>query len=117
MGGYRVDMPELGRFITDLSTAAEKISEANKRLREAELSARGNADIEKAGKDFQESWEYGTGKLAETTDKVTGLLRAAKEHYAQLEEEVSELFQAHTQALSDSTAPDSKIMSALEGTE
>ncbi len=68
MNGYLLQIEELGGLIDTLSYGAQRITEANRALRDAEPTDLGSTSIDGAGRGFQDRWEYGTGKIAEASE-------------------------------------------------
>jgi hypothetical protein len=90
--GYQVDIDGLGRLIHNLETAAERITDANTMLKDASPADLGSAELDRAGADFQDRWEHGTGKLAEAAGLVIEGMRATKQAYAEIEEALTSMF-------------------------
>jgi uncharacterized protein YukE len=91
-GGFLVDVPALEQLITTLSEAAERMHVANDRLRAASAADLGSSDLDHAAGDFQERWEYGIGKISESSEKMANSLREAKEHYERTDQAIGGLF-------------------------
>jgi len=92
VSGYLVQVEELGKMIDDLTHAAERIAEANKRLRDATAEALGHESIDSAGKSFQERWEHGTKKIAEAAEKMVEGLEQTRNDYLAVEAAVAQMF-------------------------
>lgn len=86
MDGYAVKVDELGKLIGDLGTAAGKMTDANKKLGGGgAFGALGNADLGKAGVEFEDAWGYGIGRLGKAASDITERLKQAKQKYEQIE--------------------------------
>jgi hypothetical protein len=84
--GYAVKVDELGKLITDLDTAAGKMTDANKKLGGGgAFGSLGTAELGQAGVEFEEAWGYGIGRLGDSAAEVTERLKAAKQKYEQIE--------------------------------
>lgn len=88
MDGYAVRVEELGRLIDDLGTAADRMADANKKLGGGgAFGSLGNADLGKAGVEFEEAWGYGIGRLGDAAAGITERLKQAKQKYERIEAE------------------------------
>lgn len=114
-GGYGVDVEGLGSLIDDLATAAQRITDANSALRDASPSDLGHAELDGAGRDFQDRWEHGTGKIAEGSETMVEALQQTQRHYAAVEGEISRLFAMGSGAVTPPADPSSGISAALGG--
>jgi hypothetical protein len=86
--GYAVKVEELGKLIGDLDTAADRMADANKKLGGGgAFGSLGNAELGKAGVEFEEAWGYGIGRLGEAAEGITERLKQAKQKYARIEAE------------------------------
>lgn len=86
MDGYAVKVDELAKLIGDLDTAAGKMTDANKKLGGGgAFGSLGNADLGKAGVEFEEAWGYGIGRLGEAASDITERLKQAKQKYERIE--------------------------------
>jgi hypothetical protein len=84
--GYAVKVDELGKLINDLDTAAGRMADANKKLGGGgAFGSLGNADLGKAGVEFEEAWGYGIGRLGDAASEITERLKQAKQKYEQIE--------------------------------
>jgi hypothetical protein len=84
--GYAVKVDELGKLINDLGTAADRMTEANKKLAGGgAFGSLGTAELGQAGIEFEEAWGFGIGRLGEAASGVTERLKAAKQKYEQIE--------------------------------
>lgn len=93
MGGYEVNIAELGKLIQTLEDGAEQVRDANKTLAAVgQLDMLGNETLKVEAHRFEEKWDYGLGKLDEAAEGVIDRLESAKKNYAALEEEYDELF-------------------------
>lgn len=90
--GYQINIEELGGLINSLDLAAQNMTNATTALRNASAEGLGNRAIDGAGKDFQERWGYGIGKIADAAGKMTESLHAARKDYQQTEDAVAQLF-------------------------
>ncbi|GAA4546326.1 hypothetical protein [Amycolatopsis samaneae] len=89
-GGYRVDLDRMGSLITTLEQAKERMTNANNKLKNTSPRDMGSRDIDSAGGDFQDRWEYGIGKIAEFSGTVADGLTKARKFYAEMEQKVTE---------------------------
>ncbi|MEC3978189.1 hypothetical protein [Amycolatopsis sp. H20-H5] len=87
-GGYRVDLGRMGSLITTLEQAKERMTNANNALKNSSPSDMGSRDIDSAGGEFQDRWEFGIGKIAEFSGTVAEGLSKAKQVYAEMEQSV-----------------------------
>ncbi|MDQ7806669.1 hypothetical protein Q5425_23260 [Amycolatopsis sp. A133] len=86
MDGYAVKVDELGKLIDDLGTAADRMTEANKKLAGGgAFGSLGTAELGQAGIEFEEAWGFGIGRLGEAASGVTERLKVAKRKYEQIE--------------------------------
>ncbi|WP_410666742.1 hypothetical protein [Amycolatopsis sp. cmx-4-68] len=86
MDGYAVKVDELGKLIDDLGTAADRMADANKKLGGGgAFGSLGQADLGKAGEEFEEAWGYGIGRLGDAASEITERLKQAKQKYEQIE--------------------------------
>lgn len=88
-GGYRVGLDEMGSLITTLGQAKERMTSANKALGDSSPCDMGSREIDAAGKDFQDRWEYGIGKIAEFSGSMVEALNAAKKLYQEMDDKVA----------------------------
>lgn len=120
MDGYRLDIGQMGVLIDNLTQAAENISGANDTLKNATPQQLGSHEIDQAGRAFQDRWEYGTGKIAESAENMVGALQQTQREYQRVEEEVSRIFSAGGIQAGDTSPaadPASAISAALDGGE
>ena len=90
MDGYAVKADELGKLIGDLDTAAGRMADANRRLGGGgAFGSLGNADLGKAGVEFEEAWRFGIGRLGDAASEITERLKQAKQKYEQIEAQFS----------------------------
>ena len=88
MDGYAVKVDELGKLIDDLGTAADRMADANKKLGGGgAFGSLGNADLGKAGVEFEEAWGYGISRLGDAASDITERLKQAKQKYERIEAE------------------------------
>lgn len=78
-GGYRVNLDQMISLITTLQQAKERLSNANNALKNSSATHMGSRDIDSAGGEFQDRWEYGIGKIAEFSGTVADGLSKAKQ--------------------------------------
>jgi len=90
-GGYQVDLGEMNKLVTTLGQAKDRMTAATRSLAESAAKDLGSADIDKAGSDFQDRWEYGIGKVADFTGSVVEALTKTKNIYAEMEDKVTEM--------------------------
>ncbi|MBV8539760.1 MAG: hypothetical protein JO364_15770 [Pseudonocardiales bacterium] len=90
--GFLVDVPGLGQLIASLSEVADRMHAADGRLRAASAAELGSDDLDRAGGDFQERWEYGIGKISDAAEKMADSLRQAQQLYEQTDQAVARLF-------------------------
>ncbi|MBE1500120.1 hypothetical protein H4696_007220 [Amycolatopsis lexingtonensis] len=103
MDGYAVKVDELGKLIDDLGTAAGRMADANKKLGGGgAFGSLGNADLGKAGVEFEEAWGYGIGRLGDAATEITERLKQAKQKYERIEAQFGgELSKLGTAVLGD----------------
>lgn len=89
-GGYRVNLEQMDTLVTTLQQAKERMTNANNALKNSSASDMGSRDIDSAGGEFQERWEYGIGKVAEFSGTVAEGLAKARQVYADMEQKVTE---------------------------
>ncbi|MQA08283.1 MAG: hypothetical protein GEU98_06965 [Pseudonocardiaceae bacterium] len=93
VAGYEVNIAALGKLISNLESATEQITNANKTLAaQSTLGMLGNPTLSKSGQDFEDTWEYGIEKLGDAAEGVTERLAEAKKNYQELEEANAEIF-------------------------
>jgi hypothetical protein len=136
MDGFQLDLGQMDVLIANLTQAAENISRANDKLRNATPQLLGSHELDRAGQAFQARWEYGTEKIAESVENMVGALQATRREYQRIDEETSRLFPSGDSGTSgsagtgpaanpgstgsdstdsDSTDSDSAISAALNG--
>jgi hypothetical protein len=103
-GGYRVDLGRMGSLITTLEQAKERMTNANNALKNSSPSDMGSRDIDSAGGEFQDRWEYGIGKIAEFSGTVAEGLSKAKQVYGEMEQKVVDAL-GHGQGQGGQPAP------------
>jgi uncharacterized protein YukE len=120
--GFLVDVPGLGQLIASLSEAADRMRTANGRLRAASAADLGSGALDCAARDFQDRWEYGIGKISDTSEKMTDSLREITQLYEQIDQTIAKLFPdpGATVAAADGSDPtgpgeSSPISRALDG--
>ncbi|MFE3175089.1 hypothetical protein ACFXPA_06845 [Amycolatopsis sp. NPDC059090] len=80
----------MSTLITTLQQAKERMTNANNALKNSSPADMGSRDIDSAGGEFQDRWEYGIGKIAEFSGVVAEGLSKAKQVYADMEHKVTE---------------------------
>ncbi len=86
MDGYAVKVDELGKLIADLDTAADRMADANRKLGGGgAFGSLGNAELGRAGAEFEEAWGYGIERLGDAAAGITERLKQAKGKYEQIE--------------------------------
>jgi hypothetical protein len=97
-GYYKVELAALTQLTKELSSCADDMRAAMKLLKDIGPKGSGYDELEEACNDFQESWSYGIGKIADATSGVTEGLSQTCKVYAAMEDEVSASFQAQGKA-------------------
>lgn len=88
MDGYAVEIGELGKLIGELDTAADRMADANRGLAGGGApGSLGNADLGKAGAEFEEAWGFGIARLGDAAADVAERLKVVKEKYQRIERE------------------------------
>lgn len=82
MNGFTVELAQLSELVAMVGSAADQIESATGRLREAGESQLGHEDLDSAGQEFQERWEYTVSQLREATRELGPALDAARQLYA-----------------------------------
>ncbi|MGH3621901.1 MAG: hypothetical protein ACRDQ5_08935 [Sciscionella sp.] len=95
----------MGSLTSTLDHAKERMTNANRSLKDSAPHDLGSADIDSAGAAFQDRWEYGIGKVAEFTGVMVESLTAVKKTYAEMEHKAAELF---GQGSGDQRVPESQ---------
>ncbi len=89
MDGYAVKIDALGKLIEDLDTAADRMADANRRLAGgAAFGSLGDAELGKAGAEFEQAWAFGISRLGEAAKDITERLKTAKQRYQRIEQDV-----------------------------
>jgi hypothetical protein len=109
--GYRLELGGMGRLIDQLAKAEDRMTKANNNLRNSTAGDMGSRNVDKAGNDFQDRWEYGIGKLAESAGKMVEGLDATRKQYQQADQATAEYFPAAAAA----PAGDSQISRRMGG--
>lgn len=91
-GYYKVELDSLARLTTQLGECADEMRSAMRALKDIGPKGAGLAELEKACDDFQESWGYGIGLIADATGGVTDGLGETKKIYETIEEKIAEGF-------------------------
>jgi hypothetical protein len=81
-------------LVDQLDHAEDRMKSANGALRDTGARDLGSKDIDHAGAEFQDRWEYGIGKLAEAAGKMLEGLKATKKQYSDAESAISQYFPA-----------------------
>lgn len=126
--GYQIDLGSMNQLVSTLKSAAQSITDANTALQNASTDQLGNADLNSAGSDFKDRWDYGTGKISDLTGKMTDALGATVKAYGDAENQIAQSFtappssaanptqgQAPPGGQSTSSAAGSRISTALTG--
>ncbi|MFF3343247.1 hypothetical protein [Streptomyces flavidovirens] len=92
-GYFRVELDALSHLATQLGECADEMRSAMKLLRDIGPKGSGSAELEEACDDFQDSWGYGIGLIADATGGVTEGLAQTHKLYVALEQKVAEGFQ------------------------
>jgi hypothetical protein len=93
-GYYKVELDALTELTKSLSSCADDMRSAMKVLKDICPEGSGYTELEAACADFQASWSYGIGKIADAAGGITdGLSRTCKAYQA-LEDQVSASFKA-----------------------
>ncbi|WP_116041769.1 hypothetical protein [Amycolatopsis palatopharyngis] len=101
MGGYKVNIAELGRLIQTLEDGAEQVRDANKTLAAVgQLEMLGNETLKGEAHRFEEKWESGPSMVAQRA----GEHRISPEAAGQLQEVVIPEFKAEFQILAPDAA-------------
>ncbi|MEV6739863.1 hypothetical protein AB0N14_24155 [Streptomyces sp. NPDC051104] len=91
-GYYKVELDSLAGLITQLGECVDEMRSAMRALKDIGLKGTGLAELEKACDDFQESWGYGIGLIADAADGVTKGLAETKNAYEAIEKKIAEEF-------------------------
>ncbi|MGW7532607.1 hypothetical protein [Amycolatopsis sp. NPDC054798] len=86
------------------------MTSANAKLKWSSPGELGSREIDSAGGEFQDRWEYGIGKIAEFSGTVAEGLSTAKQVYADMEKKVADQFGKGAAA-----EPPSAISARLDG--
>ncbi len=113
--GYQIDLASMTQLVNTLKTAAQSITDANTALRNASADQLGNDDLNSAGSDFKDRWDYGTGKISDLTGKMTDALGKTVQAYQDVENQVAQSFAAPPSPAPNSPAAGSRISTALTG--
>jgi hypothetical protein len=92
--GYQVDLGAMAGLVNTLKDAAQSITNANTALKNASTEQLGNDDLNSAGSDFKDRWDYGTGKISDLTGKMTDGLNGTVQAYQALETQLAQSFQS-----------------------
>ena len=121
--GYQIDLGAMTQLVNTLKTAAQSITDANTALQNASADQLGNDDLNSAGSDFKDRWDYGTGKISDLTGKMTDALGKTVQAYQDVENQVAQSFAAPPSSTpsptpsheSSSSNAGSRISTALTG--
>jgi hypothetical protein len=128
--GYQIDLGSMNELVNTLKTAAQSITDANTALKNSSADQLGNDDLNSAGSDFKNRWDYGTGKISDLTGKMTDALGKTVQAYQDVENQVAQSFAAPPASTPSSApsqgpspsaaaqkpaAPGSRISTALTG--
>ena len=121
--GYQIDLGAMTQLVNTLKTAAQSITDANTALQNASADQLGNDDLNSAGSDFKDRWDYGTGKISDLTGKMTDALGKTVQAYQDVENQVAQSFAAPPSSApsptpshgSSSSNAGSRISTALTG--
>ncbi|WP_329121641.1 hypothetical protein [Streptomyces sp. NBC_01465] len=91
-GFYKVELEALSRLTRELSECADDMRSAMKLLKDFGPKGSGFGELDKACDDFQDSWGYGIGKIADATGGITDGLAETHKIYSALEEQVAANF-------------------------
>jgi hypothetical protein len=95
MGGYyKVQLEAMDRLTRDLSDCADDMRAAMRLLKDIGPKGSGHEGLENACDDFQDSWSYGIGQIADATSGITEGLTATRKVYQGLEEHIAGDFTA-----------------------
>lgn len=110
MGGYSVQLAELGELIDKVAQAAERIADASAALRGAAPSDLGSAGIDRAGSAFHDRWEHGTRRIGQFSGQIVEALGQTRRDYQAVEDAI-----ARALGGADAAPPESRIGRALGG--
>jgi hypothetical protein len=91
--GYQLDLAKMNTLVSTLKDASQSITNANTALKNSSADQLGDDNLNSAGKDFKDRWDYGTGKIADLTGKMTDALSATVQAYQNVEDQLSQSFQ------------------------
>lgn len=91
-GYYKVELDSLVSLTKQLGECADEMRSAMRELKDIGPKGAGFAELEKACDDFQESWGYGIGLIADAAGGVTKGLAETKNIYEAIEEKIAEGF-------------------------
>ncbi|WP_329311760.1 hypothetical protein [Streptomyces sp. NBC_01262] len=93
-GYYKVELEALAQLTTKLGECADEMRSAMALLKDIGPKGSGFADLEKACDDFQDSWGYGIGLIADATGGITEGLSATHTLYETMEQNIAQSFQS-----------------------
>ncbi|MGH3517469.1 MAG: hypothetical protein ACRDQ7_08665 [Haloechinothrix sp.] len=91
-GGFTIDVEGVGSLINTLDHAEERMNRANDALKNLTPYGMGSRDIDAAGADFQDRWEYGIGKIADFTGSMVESLKQVKRVYMEIDDQAASTF-------------------------
>lgn len=103
--GYQINLSAMTQLVSTLKTAADSITNANTALKNASADQLGNDDLNSAGSDFKDRWDYGTGKISDLTGKMTDALGTTVQAYQDVETQVAQSFAALPASSAPSPSP------------
>jgi cell division septation protein DedD len=103
--GYQINLSAMTQLVSTLKTAADSITSVNTALKNASADQLGNDDLNSAGGDFKDRWDYGTGKISDLTGKMTDALGKTVQAYQDVETQVAQSFATPPASSAPSPAP------------
>lgn len=115
--GYQIDLAAMTTLVGTLKDAATSITNANTALKNASVQQLGHDELDSAGSDFKDRWDYGTGKIADLTGTMTDALHATVQAYQDTETQIAQSFQppAGTASVPPNSGGSSRVQNALAG--
>jgi hypothetical protein len=113
--GYRLSLSGMGKLIDQLAQAEDRMTKANNGLRSSTAQDLGSLVVDQAGGAFQDRWEYGIGKLAESARKMVDGLAATRKHYQDAEQAIAQFFPNSGAAALTAAQANSPITRRLDG--
>ncbi|GAB7032492.1 hypothetical protein JCM4914_39530 [Streptomyces platensis subsp. malvinus] len=102
VGGFKVDVGELGLLVQKLALCSESMLRASDNLRSASTGDLGNVEIDESASDFKDSWGYGVSQIAKMTTALHGGLQATARTYSETD---SAIEQALSKGVSSGSSP------------